>query len=62
MAEKLTIYLEPSLEEMDTIYVTFNNRTFEVAGYDRTGILESVVSAALRRCLDIVPKAEKVPF
>jgi hypothetical protein len=62
---KLNIRVEREpLPEMVQVYVHFNDRCFEVCGYKHQHVLESVVGAAFRSCLDVVPKEEepKLPF
>lgn len=47
----------------DTVQVNFNDRTFEVTGFRDGRVIEKVVAAAIRSCLDVVPKVEeKLPF
>jgi hypothetical protein len=62
---KLSIHVDRDpLPDMVQVRVNFNERSFEIHGYEgQHYVLDSVISAAIRSCLDIVPRVEeKLPF
>ena len=59
---KLSIVLDENRDYTETVRVSFNDRSFEVTGWQHLRVLEQVVSAALRGCLSTVPKDEDKEF
>lgn len=59
---KLFIHVERDpLPHMVHVIVRFNERTFDVCGHEgQHYVLDSVISAAIRSCMDVLPAEDAI--